>query len=91
MNIGQAIVTIRKKKHMKQKMLAEKMGMSSNALVALEKGQAWPSAATIGRLSAALDVPQSFILLYAIDDNDIPDTQKDIFKSLLEPLKEYLI
>ena len=91
MNIGQAIVNIRRKKHMRQKMLAEKMGISANALVVLEKGRAWPSAATIGRLSAALDVPQSFILLYAIDDYDIPDTKKDIFKSLLEPLKEYLI
>ena len=91
MNIGQAIVAIRKKKHMKQKRLAENMGMSTNALVALEKGRSWPSAAIIGRLSAALDVPQSFILLYAIDDNDIPDTKKTFFKSLLEPLKEYLI
>ena len=91
MNIGQAIVAIRKKKHMKQKRLAEKMGISANALVALEKGRAWPSATIIGRLSAALDVPQSFILLYAIDDDDIPKTKTVLFKSLLEPLKDYLI
>jgi transcriptional regulator with XRE-family HTH domain len=91
MNIGQAIVAIRKKKHIKQKMLAENMGMSTNALVALEKGRAWPSAATMSRLSAALDVPQSFILLYAIGDDDIPEAKKVFVKSLLEPLKDYLI
>ncbi len=91
MNIGQAIVAIRKKKHIKQKMLEENMGMSTNALVALEKGRSWPSAATMDRLSAALDVPQSFILLYAIDDNDIPEAKRIMCKSLLEPLKDYLL
>ena len=91
MNIGQSIIAIRKKKHLKQKQLALKMDISVNALVTLEKGRAWPSAATMGKLSAALDVPQSFILLYAIDDDDIPKTKTVLFKSLLEPLKDYLL
>ena len=67
MNIGQAIVTIRKARKMTQKELAERCGMSQNALVTLEKNRSHPSMETIKKLLAALDVPQSYILLYAIE------------------------
>lgn len=91
MNIGQAIVTIRKARKMTQKQLAERCGMSQNAIVSLEKNRAHPPMETIKKLQTALSVPQSFIMLYAIEDSDIPDNKLSTAKFLLDPLREYLL
>ena len=92
MNIGQAIVTIRKARGMTQKELAERCGMSQNALVTLEKNRcSHPPMETLKKLQEALDVPQSYILLYAIEDCDIPVDKLMTAKQLLMPLREYLL
>ena len=91
MNIGQAIVTIRKARKMTQKELAERCGISQNALVELEKNRSRPAMATLKKLQAALDVPQSYIMLYAIEDCDIPEEKLMTAKQLLMPLREYLL
>ena len=91
MNIGQAIVTIRKARGMTQKELAERCGMSQNALVTLEKNRSHPPMETVRKLQAALGVPQSYILLYSIEDCDIPEDKLKTAKHLLTPLREYLL
>ena len=91
MNIGQAIVTIRKARKMTQKELAERCGMSQNALVAIEKDRSQPPMETMKRLQEALGVPQSYILLYSIEDCDIPENKLKTAKHLLMPLKDYLL
>ena len=91
MNIGQAIVTIRKARGMTQKELAERCGMSQNALVALEKNRSRPPMETMKKLQSALNVPQSYILLYSIEDCDIPEDKLKTAKHLLMPLKEFLL
>ena len=91
MNIGEAIGTIRKARKMTQKELAERCGMSQNALCALERNSSHPPMATLKKLQAALDVPQSYIMLYAIEDCDIPEYKLKTAKHLLTPLREYLL
>lgn len=91
MDIGQAIVTIRKARKMTQKQLAERCGMSQNAIVSLEKSCSHPSMETIKKLQAALNVPQSFIMLYAIEYSDIPQEKLQTARLLLDPLREYLL
>lgn len=91
MNIGQAIVTIRKARKMTQKELAERCGMSQNALVAIEKDRSQPPMGTMKRLQEVLGVPQSYILLYSIENCDIPEDKLKTAKHLLMPLREYLL
>ena len=91
MNIGQAIVTIRKARKMTQKELGERCGMSQNALVAIEKDRSQPPMGTMKRLQEVLGVPQSYILLYSIEDCDIPEDKLKTAKHLLMPLREYLL
>lgn len=91
MNIGQAIVTIRKARKMTQKELAERCGISQNALVELEKNRSRPAMATLKKLKNALGVPQSYIMLYSIEDRDIPEHKLETARQLLAPLKEYLL
>lgn len=91
MDIGQAIVTIRKARGMTQKELARRCGISQNALCALERNCSHPPMETMKKLQTALDVPQSYILLYAIEDCDIPEGKLKTAKHLLTPLREYLL
>lgn len=91
MNIGLAIVTIRKARKMTQKELAKRCGMSQNALCMLEKNQSYPPMETLKKLQAALNVPQSYIMLYSIEDCDIPDDKLKTSRLLLDPLREYLL
>lgn len=91
MNIGQAIVTIRKARKMTQKELADRCGMSQNAIVVLEKVRSYPPMETLKKLQSALGVPQSYIMLYAIEDGDIPTGKLQTARLLLDPLREYLL
>ena len=91
MNIGKAIVTIRKARKMTQKELAERCGMSQNAILSLEKSQSYPSMKTLKKIQTALDVPQSYLHLYAIEEQDIPTDKLQTAKLLLDPLREYLL
>lgn len=91
MNIGKAIVTIRKARKMTQKELAGRCRMSQNAIVAIEKNRSQPPMETMKRLQEALGVPQSYILLYSIENCDIPEDKLKTARQLLRPLKDYLL
>lgn len=91
MNIGKAIKEIRKAKGITQKELAELTGRSANAVCSIEKEISWPSMETINRFAKALGVPQSYILLFSITEEDVPENKRQIFKVLAEPLKKGLL
>ena len=65
--------------------------MPQNALVDIEKNRSQPPMGTMKRLQEVLGVPQSYILLYSIEDSDIPEDKLKTAKHLLTPLKDYLL
>ena len=89
--IGLNILMYRRKLNMTQNELAERCAMSQNALVNIEKNRSQPPMETMKRLQEALGVPQSYILLYSIEDCDIPEDKLKTAKHLLMPLKDYLL
>lgn len=91
MNIGKAIVDLCKTKGITRKELAVRMGMSQNAVSSLVKGKTWPTEATMTKLTKAFDIPQSYILLYSIEESDIPEDKRDLYCLLVKPMKEYLM
>ena len=91
MNIGKAIKDIRKAKGITQKELASLIDRSVNAVCDIEKGKSWPSMETVNRFAKALGVPQSYILLFSITEEDVPEDKRQIFKVLAEPLKKGLL
>lgn len=91
MNIGKAIVALCKARGITRKELAARMGISQNAMTNLVKDRSWPTAMTMYKLSQALDVPQSYILLYSIEETDIPHDKRDLFDLMVNPLKDYLM
>ncbi|MBO4319523.1 MAG: helix-turn-helix transcriptional regulator [Treponema sp.] len=65
MNIGQAIITIRKEKNLSQEQLAFEAGISRHFMYRLENNLASPTIKTLEKLSAALNIKPSAILLEA--------------------------
>lgn len=91
MDIGQAIKTLRLERDMTQAQLAEKIGMSVNAVSSLELGKAFPPKTTIERLCGAFGIPQSYLLVASIEEQDIPEEKRVLYRALLEPLREELL
>ena len=65
MNIGQAIITIRKEKNLSQEQLAFEAGISRHFMYRLENNLASPTIRTLEKLSEALNIMPSAILLEA--------------------------
>jgi transcriptional regulator with XRE-family HTH domain len=91
MDLGQAIKTLRMKQGMTQKQLADKCAMSTNAICSLETGKAYPPKGTIMRLCRALEVPTSYLLVASIEETDIPEEKRVLYRVLLEPLRNELL
>lgn len=91
MDLGQAIKILRTKQGMTQAQLAEKCGMSTNAICSLETGKAYPPKATVDRLCQAFGIPESFLLMASIEEEDIPEEKRVLYRALLEPLRNELL
>lgn len=91
MDLGQAIRTLRKKQGMTQQQLAEKCGVSHNAISYLETGKAYPPKGTVEKLCAAFGIPQSYLLLASIEEGDVPEEKRVLYRALLEPLRNELL
>ncbi len=91
MDLGNAIKTLRKQKRITQKQLAELSEISTNALCSIETGQSFPSKATISKICSSLKIPESYLLLFSITEDDIPEDKRVLYRALAEPLKEGLI
>ena len=86
MELGSAIKDLRIKKGITQKDLAEKAGLSANALCNIEKGYAFPPKETIKAICNALEIPVSLLLFSCITDEDIPEDKRYAFGILREPI-----
>lgn len=90
MNIGQAIKELRVKKNMTQGTLAERIGMSVNAVSSWELGKTFPPNESIKRLCEAFEVPQSYLLAASIEEDDVPEDKRVLYRAMLEPFRNEL-
>lgn len=86
MNLGETIRDIRKSKGFKRRELADRVGISPNAMCSIEKNYSFPSKETIKAICDAMDVPVSYLLFASITDDDIPQDKLPIFKALQKPI-----
>jgi len=91
MNVGQAIRTLRLKQGMSQRELAAKCGMSVNGVSLLETGRRFPPKATVERVCQAFGIPQSYLMLATIEEDDIPEEKRVLYRALVEPLRDELL
>lgn len=88
MDTGQAIKTLRIKAGLTQEQLADRCGMSVSGLSYLETGRSVPPKATIEKLCTALDIPTSYFLLSSIEESDLPEEKRLLYRALLEELRK---
>ena len=65
MNMGEALVVLRKEKHLSQEQLAFEAGISRHFMYRLENNLASPTVKTLEKLATALSVQPSDILKHA--------------------------
>lgn len=91
MELGNAIKVLRKKKKVSQKKLAEMCDISANALCNIELGRSFPGKDTINKICEALQIPESYLLLFSLSEEDIPEEKRILYRTLCEPLKNELM
>ena len=91
MELGKAIREVRREKGVSQKDLAVACGVSANAMVSIEKGRSFPTKKTILAICQALNVSNAYLLLYSLEETDIPVEKRplwQVFTLLKNSLKE---
>jgi transcriptional regulator with XRE-family HTH domain len=91
MNLGNAIMSLRKEQKISRVKLAERSDLSITALYNIENNLSFPSKETIDRLCASLEIPVSYLMFYSITEEDIPEEKRESFRFLQEPMKKFLM
>lgn len=91
MDIGQAIKKLRTEREMTQQELADSVGVSINAVSQWELGKSIPQKASIEKMCRAFSIPVSYMLMAAIEEHDIPEEKRVLYRALLEPLRNELL
>ena len=76
LNVGEKLRAIRSQQNFSLRVLAEKSGVSINALSLIEKGKSSPSVSTLQRLAIALDVPIADFFSAESEKQDVVITKK---------------
>lgn len=90
MDLGMAIKTLRQHQGVSQGELADRCGVNINTVSAWETGKAWPQRGVAERVCEALGVPTSYLMLAAIQIEDVPEEKRVLYRTLLEPLRHEL-
>lgn len=91
MDIGDSIRKLRMWREMTQKELAQRIGMSANALCAIELNRAFPAKETIVKVCRVLGIPVGYLLFFALTEEDIPQDKRELFRILREDLCDVLL
>ena len=91
MEIGDAIRKLRMWREMTQKELAQRIGVSANALCAIELNRSFPSKETITKVCRVLNIPVGYLLFFALTEEDIPQDKRELFRILREDLCDALL
>lgn len=91
MDIGKAIKTLRVSRGLTQKQLADKIGCSETNMIFMETGRSFPRKEKIESICRELNVPQSYLLVFSLTREDIPDSKQNLYERRVEPLRDELI
>ena len=90
MNVGRAIIELRKEKDLSQGELAEGVGISQSYLSQIENGHKEASTNLVKKMAEQLDQPTAAILMFALDEEDVATEKVEAFKVLSPLMKELM-
>lgn len=76
---------------MTQAQLADRCGMSKNAVSSLETGRTYPPKSTVERLCEVFGISPALFQLASIEEGDFPEEKRVLYRALLEPLRNELL
>jgi len=88
MKINKTIKELRIQKGIKQGDLAERIGISQTSLSLIESGVKQPSQETLKKVCDIFEIPQPFIYYLSLEESDIPENKRELFKNLEPKLKQ---
>lgn len=95
MKVGEVIVSLRKQKKVKQKELAESVGVTPTHLSLVESNQQKPSMELLSKIADYFDLPLTSILFQALNGEEIKSAKQKKYYKAAEPvvnaLMEYLL
>lgn len=71
--------------------LAERCFVSKSTVSAWETGSAYPPKKSVERICRAFRIPVAYFILESIEDDDIPERSREMFLSLLGPMRNLLL
>ena len=76
MDIGTSIRNLRIKKSISQGELAKKCELSQNSISQIELGNKRPSPKNLKKICEILEISESILYLYSIDEKDVPEDNR---------------
>ncbi len=90
MSIGEVLKILLKNKNITQTELAVKIGKSRTAVSQIVNGVYNPNQETLEKIANALEVPVPIIYFLTIDESDIPEDKKQLYKMLSPSIENFL-
>lgn len=91
MRLGLAIKKLRKERGMTQVQLSKLVGVSSVMVGFWEIGRTFPTQPKIKKVADAFGISVALLLILAITDEDIPESKKELYNALVNPLQKALM
>ncbi|MBC8233970.1 helix-turn-helix transcriptional regulator [bacterium] len=87
--LGKTIKSLRIETGLKQKELAEKIGISPNYLSLIENDKREPSISLIEKIAEVLNIPASYIMWHALErPKNLPQEQINFYDTMKDLLSE---
>ena len=92
MNIGKTISLLRKEKDFNQEEFSEICGLTQTSLSQIETGAtSQPSKRNIENICKALEIPEYLLYLLSMEEKDVPEHKKELYKILFPAIKDFII
>ena len=90
MALGAEIKSLRRTRGIRQTELAKVVGVTQGYMSQIETKRSEPGPELIKRLSEALGIPPSALLLLSVEEEDLPKEKSDLYKRLLHRVQEFV-
>ncbi len=90
MNIGSAIKKARTDKGYSQGDFAEQCGISQTSISQIENGIKKPNPTNLKKICKVLEVPETILYLYGIEESDIPKQKKKLYKLIYPNIQDMI-
>jgi transcriptional regulator with XRE-family HTH domain len=90
MNVGASIKEFRIQKNLSQIAFSKKCGISQTSISQIENGIKRPNTGSLKKICKVLEIPEIMLYLNGLEESDIPEGKKDIYKVFSPVIKDLI-